>query len=99
MLEQLQLKFTPILSTLKTADGGNLTVIGYIEIPVCYNSLTRNILFYLSPNLNQTLYLGINFWKSFNIAPQLFVSEINLNSETFKKNLENNIHCLSDIQL
>lgn len=81
---------------MKTADGGKQNVIGFLEIPTTYKNTTKKILYYLVPKLKQSVYLGINFWKSFDIAPQLFVSDISLDSETFSNS---NIHSLSDIEL
>lgn len=83
LLKKLKIEFTPIFSSLKTADGGCQRVIGFAEIPVTFKNVTRNILFYLSPTLQQPVYLGINFWKLFDIY--MTSSE--------------NMHCLTDFQL
>lgn len=98
-LEKLQLKYTPIYTSLKTADGNKQNVIGFLEIDTLYNKISKKILFYLSPSLSQHLYLGINFWKSFNIAPELFVLDISLDSEIFSNDVNSNVHNLTDLQL
>lgn len=62
LLEQFNLKYTKLSSSLKTADGGSQAVIGFVYIPVTYKNTTKDVLFYLSPHLRQTLYLGVNFF-------------------------------------
>lgn len=83
IVKKLNLRVTPLCTHLRTADGNKQQIIGFVNIPVTYGKLEKDICFYLAPGLNQTAYLGINFWKEFNIAPQLFISKVSLDSETF----------------
>lgn len=98
-LSRLHMDYKPFRCSLKTADGVKQEVIGFTEIPVTYKNITKKITFYLSPNLSQFVYLGVNFWKEFEMAPQLFMSGITLDSETFADNGNSAIHNLSDLQL
>lgn len=60
--KQMNLRVKPVLSSVKTADGANQQVLGFIDAPVTYNSVTKLIRLYLIPSLSQSLYLGIDFW-------------------------------------
>lgn len=97
-ISKLNLKVSQFNSSLKTADGNRQSIIGYVEVPVTYKGLTREILFYLSPTLKQNVYLGVNFWKSFEIAPQIFVSELETTSDTTILNSNTLIDTLSTFE-
>lgn len=69
---------SPYLAEVKTAGGQNFNIIGKVELMVEFNGRKENILFYICPNLQQEAYLGVNFWKSFELAPEIFgVDELN----------------------
>lgn len=68
-------------SGLKTADGKHQKIVGRVNILVTHNGITRNIDFYLVPSLSQELYLGIDFWQLFQVAPHL-VSELSVIKST-----------------
>ena len=70
-INSIKMKIQPYKSNVKTADGNNQVIIGRVNIPVTYKNSTENILFYLVPNLDQEIYLGINFWKTFKIATNI----------------------------
>lgn len=71
LLLKLGLKMKKINSAVKTADGANQSIIGYIDADVTYSNKKRLIRLYLIPSLTQVLYLGIDFWKAFGIAPKI----------------------------
>lgn len=48
-------------------------------LPVVYQGTSKLVLFYIIPAFTQKFILGINFWKQFKIAPELFTS---INSDT-----------------
>lgn len=97
-LKKLNINYTPIDSSLKTADGGCQKVVGFVNISVTYENITKDVMFYLSPTLRQSVYLGINFWKDFEIAPHLFLSEMTLDSEIFPSDTVNSMHTLDHFQ-
>lgn len=65
---KLGLKIKRLCSAVKTADGAEQAIIGYVDVQVKYADQTKRIRFYLIPLLNQTLYLGIDFWKEFGLS-------------------------------
>lgn len=69
------LKIKPISTSVRTADGAQQNVIGYADVPITFNNKTNLVRLYLIPSLSQELYLGIDFWKCFGIAPSI-ISEI-----------------------
>lgn len=73
----LDVKIKQVVSAVKTADGADQRVIGYVDAPVSYNNTTKLVRLYLIPSLSQDLYLGIDFWNIFGIKPTV-VSEIDV---------------------
>jgi transposase InsO family protein len=56
---------------IQTANGSSSPVVGYIFAPVTVQGKTIIIKFYLVPGVSTELILGMNFWKKFNIAPDV----------------------------
>lgn len=54
--------------TIKTANGGRATVFGIITLPVKWNGITKDLEFLIIPDLEQEIYLGVDFWKIFNLS-------------------------------
>jgi len=44
-------------------------VIGRLKTPVQYEGKTEDFEMYIIPSLSQDLYLGIDFWSSFELLP------------------------------
>lgn len=83
--------------TVKTADGNNQDIIGSIHCPVKYKHLVKNITLFIVPSLKQQLYLGINFWKLFNLAPELFNNTNQFSSTISISELENSETTFHDL--
>lgn len=77
LLKRNNIEWTRIVSKVKTADGNSQNIIGKTTIPIEYNGFIEKITFYIAPNLRQQMYLGIDFWRKFNIAPHI-ISEISV---------------------
>ena len=56
---------------MKTAGGENFNIVEKIIVPVEYNENVQNVTFYLCPSLSQELYLLIDFWRLFKLAPEV----------------------------
>lgn len=77
--EELELEITPIFYSVRTAGGQYHRILGMVNASVGYKGVRNNILFYLCPDLEQSLYLGIDFWRAFNLAPEVVgVGEIDI---------------------
>lgn len=74
-VEQMGLKLKKITQSVHTADGTAQPVIGYINIPIEFKNKSRLICLYVVPSLSQDLYLGMDFWKKFGLAPMM-VNEV-----------------------
>ena len=72
LLSSSNLKVKTVKSKVSTADGARQSVAGSIKLDVAYNSTTKTIEFYLVPSLSQDVYLGVNFFKTFGVATDLF---------------------------
>lgn len=91
-LKRNGLTYTPLKADLKTAGGNVKTIDGYIRVPIHYSKYSTDLTIFLAPDLQQDLYLGTNFIRYFQLAPNLFpphrISEISVTDP--------NRHCLSD---
>lgn len=81
-LSQHKVPFTRFTSNVRTADGQNQPIIGKFVANITYKNITKPIDIFIVPSLQQKLYLGINFWKAYNIAPHL-ISEMSLPDISF----------------
>lgn len=75
-LRDNNLKFQHLASYVETTDGSSNKVIGYVRLPVCVKDITRIITFCVVPSFKSSVYLGIDFWKEFDMFPSLAVDEI-----------------------
>lgn len=62
----------PYSSNVTTADNNVQSVSGLLSLPVVCCNITRIIDFLIVPSISQKFILGVDFWKAFNIAPQVF---------------------------
>lgn len=92
LLERNGLKWTKVRSNVKTADGIQQQIIGKMALEIQYNGRTEVMTFFIVPSLKQPLYLGVDFWRKFKIAPQI-ISEI-----TPPERSDPNMHQLSSEQ-
>ena len=76
-VEKLGLEVRRHFSSVKTAGGENFTIVGRVQVKVQYNGVEKELEFYLCPYLQQEMYLGINFWRLFNLAPEIIGPEVN----------------------
>lgn len=93
---------SPIYSLVSTADGKSHRLLGKLELEIRFNDKINKILFYLCPDLEQEAYLGVDFWKKFNLAPEVFeVDEIDVEKiqNEFKANeYKTDPHVLNESQ-
>lgn len=75
-VEQLGLKMKSIQQSVHTADGSPQEVVGVVEVVVEYLNKKKKLKLYVVPSLSQDLYLGIDFWNLFGLAP-VMVEELN----------------------
>lgn len=81
----------PMLKTVMTACNEEILVTSCIELPLSYNSMTKNLLVLVVPKLSRDIILGMDFWTEFNIVPT-----IQLN--TLTDDLNKQTHNLSSLQ-
>lgn len=62
----------PCSSTVTTADNNYQNVNGLLSLPVKCDNKTVIIDFFIIPSIAQKFILGVDFWKAFNVAPQVF---------------------------
>lgn len=78
-LEEANLKYHRLRSYVRTADGTANEIVGYVDIEMSYNSRKKLVNFCICPSLQGEVYLGIDFWRSFNVVPMAIdvISDIN----------------------
>lgn len=71
LIEELGLAWHPQTSKVRAAGGASYTVLGKVSVSIRYNNMTRQMKLYVCPALGQRLYLGIDFWRKFRLAPDV----------------------------
>lgn len=93
-----------IFTNVKTAAGQYHRILGKVRVKIKYQDKTEEMELYLCPDLDQKLYLGIDFWRIFQLDPDIIgVNEINieqLQKEFGNEKLEHklNPHVLTEDQ-
>lgn len=64
---------------LRTADGKVQAIIGRVKARIQWRQKTVELILYLVPSLKQKLYLGIDFWEMFGLAPTV-LAEISIDN-------------------
>lgn len=67
-------EFCKLKSTVKTADGKSHAINGFLSIDIEYKTVVKKIKLYIIPSIKQELILGVDFWKIFNLAPNIIGS-------------------------
>ncbi|XP_048483037.1 uncharacterized protein LOC125489826 [Plutella xylostella] len=57
--------------SIVTANGSHSPVSGFKILPVTVEDVTAFVKFYVVPDISSELLLGIDFWRAFNIAPDV----------------------------
>lgn len=66
--------FVKCKSFVRTADGKNHEVKGWIEVDITFKGQIKPIKLFVIPTISSRLILGICFWKSFNLVPNIISS-------------------------
>lgn len=83
IVEELDIPIIPLSSRVTAAGGKHYRVLGKIKVSVRYQENTKEMHLCLCPDLEQNLYLGIDFWRLFQLAPDIMgISEINIEKIT-----------------
>ena len=71
LVEALKLKLKPTETSLRTAAGQELEVLGCIEVPITFNGETKLLPVLVAPQLKRRCILGYDFWRKFGIRPSI----------------------------
>lgn len=87
--------YKTITANAATADGRSQPIVGRLKLDVEYNNVKNPLTIYIIPSLKQDLYLGIDFWRLFDLLPKcLNISE--LESVDSNGKVETDQHDLSE---
>lgn len=92
MLNEAGVKYSRLESAVRTADGTPNRMLGFVNIDVSYLDITKTVRFCIVPSLEGELYLGIDFWVAYNLAPQILGHSAALTTSL------KNVHILSATQ-
>lgn len=95
-IDDPKFKFYSLPSLIRTADGQAKRVLGYIYARIKFGNKSRKMRLHLAPDLQQPLYLGMDFWNLFGIEPTV-VSELNVR-ENSNSSISPNNHILTPDQ-
>lgn len=88
-----------VKQSVHTADGSAQSVLGFVEADISFKEKSRSIRLYIIPSLKQELYLGIDFWREFGIAPTMISELDNAQPCTSRKeSSDDNVHLLTEVQ-
>lgn len=97
LLEKLQISTKPYDVEIRTADGTKHKVTQYADIPFVYNGKCKIIPTLILPDVSAKLILGMDFWNSFNIQPQIIGSLQSTNNQNPDEHVLND-HQLMELQ-
>lgn len=95
-LKENKISYRALDTTIRTANGAKQSVIGFCTLPVVFKGVEKDVVFYLVPTLGQSVYLGVNFWRDFALAPDI-IPPLPLNISELSSDLDSvsNFHELS----
>lgn len=73
-LDIIKLGFTMSKSYNKyvySASGHKVDSLGYFDLPINFNNLTKIIRAFVFPDIRPSFILGVDFWREFNIIPKI----------------------------
>lgn len=76
LLDNPNIKFVNFPSYVKVADNGRRRILGYIIVSVSFGGKTAPQKFFLVPDLGQPLYLGMDFWRNFDLKINISIPEV-----------------------
>lgn len=71
-LMELGYSLQPLEKIVEAANGGNMKVTGVMNLPITFQDKTRVLSLYVVPGATNEVIFGVDFWKSFGIAPEIF---------------------------
>jgi len=83
-----------------TADGSPQRIVGKMKVNIEYGNIQKILNIYIVPSLKQDLYLGIDFWRLYDLLPKnLHISELeSKKSSKVSSNVEADQHDLSEAE-
>ncbi|XP_041451796.1 uncharacterized protein K02A2.6-like [Drosophila obscura] len=76
LIDELELKLQESTkSSVQTAGGTPHQILGHVTALMTYGGQKHTMELFLCPSLKQPLYLGVDFWQKFGLAPQIVSRE------------------------
>lgn len=85
------------ITDISTANGARSRVEGFVFLPITREGVTKVIKFYVVPEVSTSVILGVDFWRSFGLAPDV-LSQLPLGLNTDPRVAEvHHLHPLDDL--
>lgn len=78
LIRRWDLKLQEISLKVQTANGEKLRCLGFVYLPVTFNSMTKVIPTVVIPEISKDLICGYDFWQAFDIRPTSNGTDITL---------------------
>lgn len=75
LVEKLGLKMEPAQIKISTADGTSHSALHFVKVEMEYAGQKQSIPLLIVPSITKRLILGMDFWRLFNIVPQVMAME------------------------
>lgn len=89
-------EFSPTKTKVRTADETLQQTLGVLEVDVCFKGQCNKLRILVVPSLSQRLILGLDFWKSFKLAADVFEDAI-VSDSSVSFSSSKNISILSEV--
>lgn len=80
---------------VNTADGNTQNVVGWLDVMLSFKDKSKPLKLFIIPSISQNLILGIDFWKTFDLIPNIVGSVDLLTSDT-STDILSKIHSIHD---
>lgn len=67
-IEMLSFEQPPVL---RVASGQRLICRYYMNLPIQYKGRVKLVMFHIQPEITLPIHFGVNFWKAFDLAPEI----------------------------
>lgn len=72
--------YTDDTTSIITAGGQSIRSIGYLNVPVHFEDQFHILKFYVVPEVQSSLILGVDFWRSFKLCPK-YLGSVSLSAD------------------
>lgn len=88
--------FTKCKSFVKTADGRQQLVVGWVDTDITFKHKTQRMKLFVIPSISQRLILGLDFCKSFQLLPNI-IESVDIIAKNYSSDRLNDISTFDNV--